>query len=57
MNTKCSARARPSIAKHAVPEISAEADAGFFVFSHDITEQKRMQARLVQAQKMEPSAS
>jgi signal transduction histidine kinase len=26
---------------------------GFFVFSHDITEQKRMQAALVQAQKME----
>lgn len=37
-----------------VPEISAEGEKlGFFVFSHDITEQKRMQAALVQAQKME----
>ena len=37
-----------------VPEISVEGEAlGFFVFSHDITEQKRMQAALVQAQKME----
>ena len=37
-----------------VPEITAEGDTlGFFVFSHDITEQKRMQAALVQAQKME----
>ncbi len=37
-----------------VPEISAEGEnLGFFVFSHDITEQKRMQAALVQAQKME----
>src|SRR5574343_138695 len=37
-----------------VPEISAEREnLGFFVFSHDITEQKRMQAALVQAQKME----
>lgn len=37
-----------------VPEISAEGETlGFFVFSHDITEQKRMQAALVQAQKME----
>ena len=37
-----------------VPEISPEGETlGFFVFSHDITEQKRMQAALVQAQKME----
>jgi PAS domain S-box-containing protein len=37
-----------------VPEISAEGETlGFFVFSHEITEQKRMQAALVQAQKME----
>lgn len=37
-----------------VPEISPENETlGFFVFSHDITEQKRMQAALVQAQKME----
>ncbi len=37
-----------------VPEITAEGRTlGFFVFSHDITEQKRMQAALVQAQKME----
>ncbi|MCE1181531.1 MAG: PAS-domain containing protein [Rhodocyclales bacterium] len=37
-----------------VPEISIEGETlGFFVFSHDITEQKRMQAALVQAQKME----
>jgi len=37
-----------------VPEISAEGETlGFFVFSHNITEQKRMQAALVQAQKME----
>ena len=37
-----------------VPEISAEGETlGFFVFSHDITAQKRMQAALVQAQKME----
>src|SRR5574343_1221080 len=37
-----------------VPEITAEGETlGFFVFSHDITEQKRMQAALVQAQKME----
>ena len=37
-----------------VPEITADGDTlGFFVFSHDITEQKRMQAALVQAQKME----
>jgi PAS domain S-box-containing protein len=37
-----------------VPEITAEGKTlGFFVFSHDITEQKRMQAALVQAQKME----
>ena len=37
-----------------VPEISTEGETlGFFVFSHDITEQKRMQAALVQAQKME----
>lgn len=36
------------------PEITAEGRTlGFFVFSHDITEQKRMQAALVQAQKME----
>jgi len=37
-----------------VPEISAENETlGCFVFSHDISEQKRMQAALVQAQKME----
>lgn len=37
-----------------VPEISPEGETlGFFVFSYDITEQKRMQAALVQAQKME----
>ena len=37
-----------------VPEISPEGETlGFFVFSHDITEQKRMQAALIQAQKME----
>ena len=37
-----------------VPEISSEGETlGFFVFSHEITEQKRMQAALVQAQKME----
>ena len=37
-----------------VPEISTEGETlGFFVFSHDISEQKRMQAALVQAQKME----
>lgn len=37
-----------------VPEISADGETlGFFVFSHEITEQKRMQAALVQAQKME----
>lgn len=37
-----------------VPEITAEGKTiGFFVFSYEITEQKRMQAALVQAQKME----
>jgi len=37
-----------------VPEISTEGEnLGFFVFSHEITEQRRMQAALVQAQKME----
>ena len=37
-----------------VPETTAEGKTlGFFVFSHEITEQKRMQAALVQAQKME----
>jgi len=37
-----------------VPEIGPENEPlGFFVFSHEITEQKRMQAALVQAQKME----
>ncbi|MBS1129167.1 MAG: sensor hybrid histidine kinase [Proteobacteria bacterium] len=37
-----------------VPEISSDGETlGFFVFSHEITEQKRMQAALVQAQKME----
>ena len=37
-----------------VPEINAEGETlGFFVFSHDITEQKRMQTALIQAQKME----
>jgi len=37
-----------------VPETTASGETlGFFVFSHEITEQKRMQAALVQAQKME----
>lgn len=37
-----------------VPEITPAGETlGFFVFSHDITESKRMQAALVQAQKME----
>jgi len=37
-----------------VPEVTVDGKTlGFFVFSHDITEQKRMQAALVQAQKME----
>jgi PAS domain S-box-containing protein len=37
-----------------VPEISPDGTPlGFFVFSHEITEQKQMQAALVQAQKME----
>jgi PAS domain S-box-containing protein len=37
-----------------VPEITPDsATIGFFVFSYEITEQKRMQAALVQAQKME----
>ncbi|MCB4360249.1 PAS-domain containing protein [Quatrionicoccus australiensis] len=37
-----------------VPEVGPESETlGFFVFSHEITEQKRMQAALVQAQKME----
>jgi PAS domain S-box-containing protein len=37
-----------------VPEITPGGETlGFFVFSHDVTEQKRMQAALVQAQKME----
>ncbi|RIX49175.1 MAG: PAS domain S-box protein [Rhodocyclales bacterium GT-UBC] len=37
-----------------VPEISPEGETlGFFVFSHEITEQKQMQAALIQAQKME----
>ena len=37
-----------------VPEINADGETlGFFVFSHDITEQKRMQTALIQAQKME----
>jgi signal transduction histidine kinase len=37
-----------------VPETLPEGDTlGFFVFSYDITEQKRMQAALIQAQKME----
>lgn len=37
-----------------VPEITLEGETlGFFVFSHEITEEKRMQAALVQAQKME----
>lgn len=37
-----------------VPEISSDGETlGFFVFSHEITEQKRMQAALIQAQKME----
>jgi len=37
-----------------VPEVTADGNIlGFFVFSHEITEQKRMQAALVQAQKME----
>lgn len=37
-----------------VPEFTPDGNTlGFFVFSHEITEQKRMQAALVQAQKME----
>lgn len=37
-----------------VPEIGSDGETlGCFVFSYDITEQKRMQAALVQAQKME----
>ena len=37
-----------------VPETLQEGETlGFFVFSHEITEQKRMEAALVQAQKME----
>ena len=37
-----------------VPETLPEGETlGFFVFSHEITEQKRMEAALVQAQKME----
>lgn len=37
-----------------VPEIGSDGGTpGFFVFSHDITEQKRMQSALLQAQKME----
>ncbi len=37
-----------------VPEISTDGKTlGFFVFSHETTEQKRMQAALIQAQKME----
>lgn len=37
-----------------VPESLPEGDTlGFFVFSYEITEQKRMQAALIQAQKME----
>ncbi len=37
-----------------VPERNPAGDIlGFFVFAHDVTEQKRMQAALVQAQKME----
>ncbi len=37
-----------------VPETTPEGETlGFFVFSYEITEQKRMQAALVQAQKME----
>jgi PAS domain S-box-containing protein len=37
-----------------VPEITPDGETlGFFVFSHETTEQKRMQAALVQAQKME----
>jgi signal transduction histidine kinase len=49
------ATARPVFARSTlVPETLPEGDTlGFFVFSYDITEQKRMQAALVQAQKME----
>ncbi|MDD2885000.1 MAG: PAS-domain containing protein [Dechloromonas sp.] len=37
-----------------VPEFTVDGTTlGFFVFSHDITEQKRMQAALIQAQKLE----
>lgn len=37
-----------------VPETTVDGETlGFFVFAHDITGQKRMQAALVQAQKME----
>lgn len=41
-----------------VPEIAVDGQIlGIFVFSHDITEQKRMQAALLQAQKMEAIGS
>ncbi|WP_415034665.1 PAS-domain containing protein [Azonexus sp.] len=41
-----------------VPELGADGKVlGVFVFSHDITEQKRMQAALLQAQKMEAIGS
>ncbi|MBS1144223.1 MAG: domain S-box protein [Proteobacteria bacterium] len=37
-----------------VPEVTVDGkNLGFFVFSHEITQQKRMQAALIQAQKME----
>jgi PAS domain S-box-containing protein len=37
-----------------VPEVTVDGkNLGFFVFSHEITEQKQMQAALIQAQKME----
>ncbi|MBC7501819.1 MAG: PAS-domain containing protein, partial [Herminiimonas sp.] len=46
---------KPAFARSTlVPEIASDGSVlGFFVFSEDITEQKRMQAALVQAQKME----
>ncbi len=41
-----------------VPEIGSDGQTlGAFVFAHDITEQKRMQAALLQAQKMEAIGS
>lgn len=48
-------RGQPAFARSTlVPEVAVDGRIlGFFVFSYDITEQKRMQAALLQAQKME----